>query len=80
VRTLQTLAGPLGARLQRHQAALAASLTAAIDRGAGLLAEAEDRRRRRTGQLERAAYLLQELTVSLQRQPAAPGGQGDDHS
>jgi GTP-binding protein EngB required for normal cell division len=64
----------LGARLQRHQAALAASLTAAIDRGAGLLAEAEDRRRRRTLELERAAGLLQELIVSLQRRPAAPGG------
>jgi hypothetical protein len=51
----------LGARLQRHQAALAASLTAAIDRGAGLLAEVEDRRRRRTRQLERAAELLQDV-------------------
>jgi hypothetical protein len=67
----------LGARLQRHQAALAASLTAAIDRGAGLLAEAQDRRRRQTGQLERAADLLQEATMGLQRQPATPGGQVD---
>jgi hypothetical protein len=70
----------LGVRLQRHQAALAASLTAAIDRGAGLLAEAKDRSRRRTGQLERAADLLQEVTVGLQRQPAAPGGQVDGRS
>jgi GTP-binding protein EngB required for normal cell division len=60
----------LGARLQRHQAALAASLTAAIERGGGLLAEAQDHRQRRTVQLERAADLLQEVT-SLQRQPAA---------
>jgi hypothetical protein len=65
----------LGARLQRHQAALAAGLTAAIDRGAGLLAEAEDRRRRRTLQLERAADLLQEVTVGLQRPSATPAGQ-----
>jgi GTP-binding protein EngB required for normal cell division len=70
----------LGARLQRHQATLAASLTAAIDRGAGLLAEAEDRRQRRTGQLERAADLLQEVTIGLQCQPAAPGGQADGRS
>jgi GTP-binding protein EngB required for normal cell division len=70
----------LGARLQHHQAALAASLTAAIDRGAYLLAEAGDRHRRRTRQLERAADLLQEVTVGLQRQPATPGGQGDDHN
>jgi hypothetical protein len=70
----------LGARLQRHQAALATGLTAAIDRGAGLLAEADDRRRRRTGQLERAGDLLQEVTVSLQRQPVTPGGQADGRS
>jgi hypothetical protein len=61
-------------------AALAASLTAAIDRGAGLLTEAQDRHRRRTRQLERAADLLQELTVSLQRYPATPGGQVDGRS
>jgi hypothetical protein len=45
----------LGARVQRHQAALAASLTAAIDRGASLLAEAENRRNQRTAELRRAA-------------------------
>jgi hypothetical protein len=70
----------LGARLQRHQAALAASLTAAIERGGGLLAEAQDRRQRRTVQLERAADLLQEVTIGLQRQPATPGGQVDGRS
>jgi GTP-binding protein EngB required for normal cell division len=70
----------LGARLQRHQAALAASLTTAIDRGAGLLAEAQDRRQRRTLQLERATDLLQEVTMGLQRQPATPGGQVDGRS
>jgi GTP-binding protein EngB required for normal cell division len=70
----------LGARLQRHQAALAASLTAAIERGGGLLTEAQDRRRRRTVQLERAADLLQEVTIGLQCQPATPGGQVDGRS
>jgi GTP-binding protein EngB required for normal cell division len=60
----------LGSRLQRHQAALAARLTAAIERGGGLLAEAQDRRQRRTVQLQRAADLLQEVTIGLQRQPA----------
>lgn len=63
----------LGARLQRHQAALATSLTAAIERGSGLLSEAQDRRRRRTVQLERAADLLQEVTIGLQRHSAADG-------
>ena len=70
----------LGARLQRHQAALAASLTAAIERGGGLLAEAQDRRQRRTLELQRAAVLLQEVTIGLQRQPAMPGGQVDGRS
>jgi hypothetical protein len=69
----------LGARLQRHQAALATGLSAAIERGGGLLAEAEDRRQRRTLQLERAADLLQEVAVGLQRQSAA-GGQVDGRS
>jgi GTP-binding protein EngB required for normal cell division len=70
----------LGARLQRNQAALATGLSAAIERGGGLLAEAEDRRQRRTLQLERAADLLQEVTVGLQRQPATPGGQVNSRS
>jgi GTP-binding protein EngB required for normal cell division len=70
----------LGARLQRHQAALATGLSAAIERGGGLLAEAEDRRQRRTLQLERAADLLQEVAVGLQRQPATPGGQVNGRS
>jgi hypothetical protein len=69
----------LGVRLQRHQAALAASLTAAIERGGGLLAEAQDHRRRRTVQLERAADLLQEVTIALQRQ-SATGGQVEGRS
>jgi hypothetical protein len=56
----------LGARLQRHQAALAASLTAAIDRGAGLLAEAEDRRDQRMAELDRAADLLAGVTAWIQ--------------
>jgi ABC-type transporter Mla subunit MlaD len=59
----------LGTRLQRHQAALAASLTAAIDRGAGLLAEAEDRRDQRTAELRRAADLLASVTAWIQPAP-----------
>ena len=62
-------AGQLGARLQRHQAALAASLTAAIDRGAGLLAEAEDRRNQRSAELDRAAELLAGVTAWIQPPP-----------
>ena len=48
----------LGARLQRHQAALAAGLTAAVDRGAGLLTEAERHRERRATELATVAELL----------------------
>jgi hypothetical protein len=59
----------LGARLQRHQAALAASLTAAIERGAGLLAEAEDRRDQRTAKLDRAAELLDSVAGWVQTTP-----------
>ena len=59
----------LRVRLQRHQAALAASLSAAIDRGAGLLAEAEDRRDQRTAQLRRAADLLAGVTAWIQPTP-----------
>jgi hypothetical protein len=59
----------LGARLQRHQTALAASLTAAIDRGGGLLAEAEDRRDQRMAELRRAAELLSSITALLQPAP-----------
>jgi hypothetical protein len=70
----------LGARLQGHHAALAASLTAAVERGGGLLAEAEDHRRRWTAQLDRAAKLLHEVTVGFQREPAQPGGHVDGRS
>jgi hypothetical protein len=59
----------LGARLQRHQAALAASLSAAVDRGAGLLAEAEDRREQRMAELDRAADLLAGVTAWIQPTP-----------
>jgi len=52
-----------------ERAALAHGLTAAIDCGAGLLAEAEDRRQRRSVQLQRVADLLQEVAVG-QHQPA----------
>jgi GTP-binding protein EngB required for normal cell division len=61
----------LGARLQRHQAALAASLSAAIDRGAGLLAEAEDRRNQRWVELDRAADLLAAVTAWIQPPPGS---------
>jgi hypothetical protein len=59
----------LGARLLRHQAALAASLSAAIDRGGGLLAEAEDRRDQRMAELRRAAELLASVSASVQPAP-----------
>jgi GTP-binding protein EngB required for normal cell division len=70
----------LGARLQRHQAALATSLTAAVERGAGLLAEAEDHRQRRTAQLDRAANLLHQVTVGLHHEPPQPGAGADGQS
>jgi hypothetical protein len=59
----------LGARLQRHQVALAASLSAAIDRGAGLLAEAKDHRDQRRAELDRAAELLAGVTAWIQSAP-----------
>ena len=59
----------LGARLQRHQTALAVSLTAAIERGGGLLAVAVDRRERRAAQLDRAAELLASVSASVQPAP-----------
>jgi GTP-binding protein EngB required for normal cell division len=72
----------LGARLLRHQAALAASLSAAIDRGGGLLAEAEDRRDQRTAELDRAAELLASVTawssrLRCPRQPASQAATAD---
>jgi GTP-binding protein EngB required for normal cell division len=61
----------LGAGLQRHQAALAASLTAAVERGGGLLAEAEGRRDRRAAELGRVAQLLQQVEVGIPASPVA---------
>ncbi|HEV2824257.1 MAG TPA: hypothetical protein VG035_03500 [Actinomycetota bacterium] len=62
----------LGARLQRHQAALAAGLTAAIERGGGLLVEAEDRRDQRAAELDRAAERLHSVAAWLQPPPLPP--------
>jgi hypothetical protein len=56
----------LGARLHRHQAALAASLTAAVERGGGLLADAQDHRNRRTAELDRVTELLRDVETRLQ--------------
>jgi hypothetical protein len=47
--------------LDSYLARLAASLTAAIDRGAGLLTKAQDHRRRRTRQLEQTRGLSHQL-------------------
>ena len=62
----------LGARLHRHQAALAGGLTAAIDRGGGLLAEAEDRRDQRAAELDRTAELLHTVATWIQPPPLPP--------
>jgi hypothetical protein len=59
----------LAARLHRHQVTLATTLMAAIQRGGGLLAEAEDRRERRAAQLDRAADLLDNVAVWIQPPP-----------
>ena len=63
----------LEARLQRHQAALAASLSGAIDRGAGLLAEAHDRRDQRTAELRHATELLDSVAAAIQPPPTPSG-------
>jgi hypothetical protein len=65
----------LGARLHRHQAALAAGLSAAVDRGGGLLADAEEHRQRRTAELDRLAERLREVEAVLPPAPAVPTGQ-----
>jgi hypothetical protein len=65
----------LGARLHRHQAALAAGLTEAVERGGGLLADAEEHRQRRIAELDRLAERLREVEAFLRPAPAAPTGQ-----
>jgi GTP-binding protein EngB required for normal cell division len=60
----------LGARLHRHQTALAAGLAAAVERGGGLLADAEDHRQRRTAELDRLSERLQDVEARLQPSPA----------
>jgi hypothetical protein len=65
----------LGARLHRHQAALAAGLVAAIERGGGRLADAEEHRQRRTAELDRLAERLREVEGVLPPAPTVPTGQ-----
>jgi GTP-binding protein EngB required for normal cell division len=60
----------LGARLRRHQAALAAGLTAAVERGSGLLADAEEHRQRRTAELDRLSERLRDVEGRLRSCPA----------
>jgi hypothetical protein len=69
---LSDAARQLGARLHRHQAILAVGLTAALDRGSGLLAEAQDRRDRRAAELDRAAELLRTVAAWIQPPPLPP--------
>jgi hypothetical protein len=63
--TLGEAARQLGARLRRHQAELAAGLLAAVERGQGLVAQAEQNRTRRITELDRAAALLQRTQATL---------------
>jgi hypothetical protein len=65
----------LGARRHRHQAALAAGLSAAVDRGGSLLADAEEHRHRRTAELDRLAEHVREAQALLPPAPAAPTSQ-----
>jgi hypothetical protein len=51
----------LGARLHRHQAALATGLVAAVERGGGLLDDADEHRTRRTAELDRLDQRLREV-------------------
>jgi hypothetical protein len=44
----------------------AASLTAAVERGGGLLADAQDHRNRRTAELDRVTELLRDVETRLQ--------------
>jgi GTP-binding protein EngB required for normal cell division len=55
----------LGTRLRRHQAELAASLVAAVGRGQGLVAQAEEDRIRRISELDRGAALLERAEAAL---------------
>jgi GTP-binding protein EngB required for normal cell division len=65
----------LGARLHRHQAALAAGLVAAIERGGGLLVTAEEHRQRRTAELDQLAQRMREVEAVLPPAPTVPTGQ-----
>jgi hypothetical protein len=55
----------LGARLRRHQAELAASLVAAVERGQDLVAKAEQDRAWRITQLDHTAALLEQAEAAL---------------
>jgi len=62
----------LGARLRRHHAALAAGITAAVDRGRALHPAAKDRRDARVAELARTADLLDQTATLLQATPGMP--------
>jgi len=55
----------LGGRLRRHQAELAASLVAAVERSQGLVAQAEEDRTRRSTELDQTVALLERAEAAL---------------
>jgi GTP-binding protein EngB required for normal cell division len=61
----------LGARLQRHQAALAEALVAAVERGGALVAEAGQQRTSRLAELDATAAALREVAEGLNRPASA---------
>jgi hypothetical protein len=63
--TLGEASRRLGGQLRRHQAALAASLRAAVDRGGALLEAAEQDRSSRQATLDQIAALLGPAEAAL---------------
>jgi len=55
----------LGARIHRHQAALADALVAAVERGGALVTEASRRRAERLAELDAVAASLREVSATL---------------